>query len=353
MKRDRILLGHVSCHSGKILIIDMGLLKLWNNDSAPIINDGCASPNTVEAARTAKDFRIVGRDSIAAGKEFNRQYDPRFLYDIPGKFADKFSADFEEFAKSNHFDARLESVSPRITHRRRIDLALEHGKGIGVVQYNGLWAIACDGLPDDRRMDVYGVRMPDPEWENYWEFVELSTNPEQTAVREMVIGSVMVDEARLMFVDVDALKSWQHEEPLDGMADFVFWGKDAAHAAQTFQAPCIDGDSFGWMDLEIVECAKRGTAIEKLRDSKKLKLATDFRPHSHHYFVMKEIRASETQSATFHLSDTELCAFMTTWGDGLFDVSCQFDRDDRMSSIRIQLGNEKRKELIRSLTARR
>ncbi|MFD3993379.1 hypothetical protein [Streptomyces sp. NPDC058583] len=37
--------------------------------------------------------------------------------------------------------------------------------------------------------------------------------------------------------DVDALSLWQHDEPVDGLADVAFWGAAAEEAAATFAAP--------------------------------------------------------------------------------------------------------------------
>jgi hypothetical protein len=37
--------------------------------------------------------------------------------------------------------------------------------------------------------------------------------------------------------------------PLDGLADFVFWGKDAPAIAEKFQASRLDDRQFGWVNV--------------------------------------------------------------------------------------------------------
>lgn len=43
--------------------------------------------------------------------------------------------------------------------------------------------------------------------------------------------------SRLMLVDAVALQEWEHEEPLDGKADYVFWGLEAPNAAAALGVP--------------------------------------------------------------------------------------------------------------------
>jgi hypothetical protein len=91
--------------------------------------------------------------------------------------------------------------------------------------------------------------------------------------------------------------------------------------------------------LPVEEIVRRGTPIEEAREKRRLKLATDFRPHSHHFQVMKQVRASATESGTIELDGARTCTFMTTWGDGIFPVFCDLDAQDRLVCIRIDLGN--------------
>ena len=85
--------------------------------------------------------------------------------------------------------------------------------------------------------------------------------PGDDVARSELAGTVAVDEARLMFADIDALGQWQHEKPLDGKADFVFWGRDAERAAQTTGAADLGDGQWGWLNLPVRETVQRGIAV--------------------------------------------------------------------------------------------
>jgi len=118
-----------------------------------------------------------------------------------------------------------------------------------------------------------------------WRCVWLECSSDGEVARHELAGIVAVDEARLMFIDVDALSLWQHEQPLDGRADFVFWGRDAERAAHAAGAAELGNGQWGWVDLPVREAVQRGIEVEELREQQGCQFATDFRPHSHHYLV--------------------------------------------------------------------
>ncbi len=188
-------------------------------------------------------------------------------------------------------------------------------------------------------MKVYGVRMSHPEYFNYWRWVWLEARPGLQVQQSILAGDVWVDRARLMFADVDALGKWEHEKSLDGRADVVFWGKDAAVAAKKAGAPQIT-EGYGWKDLSFDDAVKCYYKVEKIRTECSLLFASDFRPHSHHYFVMRQVRASTSQSGVIEVGGAMMCAFMTSWGDGLFPVFADLDKNGQLIRLRIDLGNE-------------
>lgn len=71
--------------------------------------------------------------------------------------------------------------------------------------------------------------------------------------------------ARLMFADVDALSSWQHEDSIDGLADVAFWGRDADEAARVLDAPmlgAVGGDGVrGWRNLAYNDAFQRAVEV--------------------------------------------------------------------------------------------
>jgi hypothetical protein len=148
---------------------------------------------------------------------------------------------------------------------------------------------------------------------------------------------VSVDYARLLVADVDALGSWRHEESLDGCADFVFWGRDAEQAARDISAPRLETDEFGWRDVPEAIAEERGLLVEEYREKQSLKFATDYRPHSHHWRVMGPTRQSATESGMTEVDGVTVCNFMTTWGDGVFDVYRNLGEAGELVRIRIEL----------------
>ncbi len=75
---------------------------------------------------------------------------------------------------------------------------------------------------------------------------------------DLPLGDVMVDWAKLAFVDADALGLWEHNDTLNGLADFVYWGRDAEQVAplnglSPFRNPTstptrnlVGGKGFSW-----------------------------------------------------------------------------------------------------------
>jgi hypothetical protein len=333
-------LGEVTVPSGTLLVIDTGLLNLWSHDRLPYIEEGMFSNPRVEAlANSALDLVIEGPDAVAAGQSFNKQWDPRFLYDIPAEGLQMMKSLFEQCLQEHRLTATLKELTERISHRRRVGLAVEWGKGQGEVQYQGAPAVAVSGLPPGQTMKVYGVRMSHPDYRERWRWVWLEVCSGLPTVESRTVGDVAVDWARLMFADVDALGQWRHQDPLDGKADFLFWGKDASIAATTTQAPPLMKESYGWLDLPVDEVTELGLQVEEIRERWELKFTTDFRPHSHHYYVMRQVRSTPTESGVIDVGGARMCVFMTTWGDGFYPVICDFGKEGQLLRVRIELGN--------------
>src|SRR5215469_13912204 len=64
----------------------------------------------------------------------------------------------------------------------------------------------------------------------------------------------------------------------------------------------------------------------------------EYRPHSHHWQVMKPIRENNpTESSTTEIDGQKVCNFMTTWGNGLFQVYRDVDGSGELVQIRIKM----------------
>ena len=105
------------------------------------------------------------------------------------------------------------------------------------------------------------------------------------------------------------------------------------------QAPTLAEEEgvWGWVDLPMDEAMEHGRKAEQLMEARTLELATDLRPHSHHYQMLEQIRTKPTASGTLKLGRAKLCAFHTTWGQGVFPVERHIDSRGRVMRVRILL----------------
>jgi hypothetical protein len=333
------VLGEVVFASGTALVVDTGLLNLWCHDRPPRLPEGVLStPAATASANRSQDFRIDGPDAEAAGRLFDRQWHPRYLFDAPGEPPGASQALFAEFAKKNGLDAQLVPLVPRVTHLRRVALAIERGGGAGQLQVQGVPMVAAGGLPPGERLPVIGVRREQEPYAGLWSWVGIQVREGGEVHESVRAGITGVDRARLMFVDPEALGEWQHEEPTDGLADFVFWGRDAEKVRKRLDAPVLGEREFGWVDLPVEEAVRRGESVEEAVSRGEMKLATDFRPHSHHYHLLKQMRSCPSESGTLALGGGRCCAFFTGWGDGLFPVFRDLDSQGRLVRLRVELG---------------
>ena len=349
-------IGNVTIPSGTVLVMDRGALRVWCHDRPPCLPDNLLSSSDRTAnADNGTDFRIDGPDARRAGLAYDRSCHPLYLYDVPadaiGDTEDRFAA----FVAENGFDARLIRIDKRVHHRQRVDQLLENGVAAHGFSFHGIWAAACAGLPRDLRLTVYGRRRPDDaEFPNRWHDVYIDAKPGARTVRSEQCGEAMVDWAGLVFTDADALGAWVHDEPLDGKADFVFWGVDAEAAARAVGAPRLGSKDFGWLDLPVRAAAEKGSQVEDIKTEKGWRFATDFRPHSHHWQAMQQVRASgeTTESGTVSVGGAELCLFMTSWGDGIYQVFADFDADGDLARVRVALGSERTVDRMRRVEER-
>ena len=190
--------------------------------------------------------------------------------------------------------------------------------------------VRVSGLPRDRPLPVVGERI-----EGQWRWVAVACSDQEIASSERV-GEVIVDFARLLFCDESNDRKWVHEDSIDGLADFVFWGRDAEELAAAIGAPAQGDGEFGWRDLSLDEAVRLGSAAEDETERRGWKLATDFRPHSHHWRALEEVRGSELEAGTIAVDDLLVCLFMTSWGDGVFPVFVDRDAAGEVARLRVQ-----------------
>lgn len=357
-KRKTEVLGEVTAPSGALFVVDMGYLEMWCHDRPPVMPPGLLDAEATASANAGADFRIDGPDAEKCGRHWDRQWHPRFQFDIPRHGLDTVRKSFDELVREHGYDAKLTKLRTRVTHRRRIADALEHGRGMGQVFFQGLEGFVISGIPADATMRVVGERMGgrDSLAKDRWRWVDLQVRPGRKVASGAPAGRVFVDRARLLFADVDALGAWKHDEPIDGRADVVFWGRDAALAAREAKAPRLpdsgDTEMYGWENLPVKAAQRKGNLVWQAKRKHEWLFSLDYRPHSHHWQVMGQVRASATESGTVEVGGATMCGFMTTWGDGLYPVVVERDAGGEVVRVRLQLGDDDRVKMLHQVVDR-
>jgi len=201
--------------------------------------------------------------------------------------------------------------------------------------------LICAPVPGDRALAVVGTRVGKGRFAHCWDHVAIElAEPGDEATHSRKLGEAAVDFARLICMDRAAIDHWQHEDSLDQLADFVFWGRDEAALAKALGArrlPPGAGDGFGWINLPVAEAEAKADRAAELKAEHKWLLATDLRPHSHHFEVLAAARASPSGAGVLEVGGARVMLFFTSWGDGVFPVYLDADQDGRPVRIRIQL----------------
>lgn len=345
-----INLGEITLPSGTLVVTDMGYLGSWSGSAPPShVPDQITDPVLRANIAAAQDFRLVGPDAEAAARAVDLQ-SLTYVYDIPRHGVSTIVARYQEAIDKHSFDARFEPEVQRIPHRERARRAAAAGGADFII--DGAWSVAVGDLPTDKPMKVMGRRLDygetvGPRWSDITVEIAEGQGSSQT-----VIGQVGVDWARIILIDADALGSWVHESSLDGLADVAYWGRDISEARAAFGGIDLEDRTVGWENLAEAEAQVLAVRIERWRQLPDRRLMVDYRPHSHHYQVMRQIRrGDEFGVGAIDVGGARAVAFHTSWGDGVFPVSSQ-SVDGRLTGLRIELGDEARRRRTQELLQR-
>jgi len=190
-------------------------------------------------------------------------------------------------------------------------------------------------VPADRALPVVGRRLGKGRFADCWDHVAI-TFGEGDVASSKKLGEAGVDFARLIVIDHEALDGWRHEDSLDGRADFVFWGRDAGLLARATAAPSIK-EGYGWTDLPLAAAEARADQAGRVKAENRWLLATDFRPHSHHFHALAAARKSPHGAGAIEVAGARACLFFTSWGDGVFPIYLDADAAGRPLQLRVQL----------------
>lgn len=342
-----INLGEITLPSGTLVVTDMGYLGSWSGSAPPShVPDQITDPELRANIAAAQDFRLVGPDAEFAARAVDLQ-SLTYVYDIPRHGVSTIVDRYKEAIDKHRLDAKFESEVQRVPHRERARRAAAAGGADFII--DGVWSVAVGDLPTDRPMKVTGRRRDygegvGPRWSDVTVEIGESQGPSET-----LIGQVGVDWARIILIDADALRSWVHDTSLDGLADVAYWGRDISHARAAFGGNDLEDRTIGWENLPEADAQDLAVRIEKWRHSPDRRLMVDYRPHSHHYQVMRQIRrGDEFGMGTIELGGALAVAFHTSWGDGIFPVF-RDGSSQQMDAIRIQLGDEDRRQRTQAL----
>lgn len=329
--------GEVDVPSGILLILDPGLARFWRHDQDP------RSPRRTDPEN--HDLAIVGRDAVAAGKAYDRQFDPRFLFDVENIAATE--EHFARFVKEKKLDARLERLARRIPHLARARLAVEAGGGAGVVHFNNLWAVAVGGLPAGQTLPIEATPMPSGEFTGRWRSIDVVIDAKAVVAQSLPVQGIMVEHGQVIFADLEAFGQFRMWESLDGLADFIFWGKDAKVIAEKFQAPQLDDQQFGWLNVPDAQMHRYAQPVQAWIASQKLRAGVDYRPHCNLERLNAQIRDKELESGQLELAGAKVCGLRNRWGDGIFTVIRDLDARGSLIRVRLDVGNEETQARLR------
>jgi hypothetical protein len=211
-------------------------------------------------------------------------------------------------------------------------------------------AIVKASVPADRALSVVGARVGRGRFSDCWDHISVVLGDGEVHASKK-LGEAGVDFARLVCVDHAALDEWQHDESLDGLADVMFWGRDEKQLAAAMRAPRTR-EGYGWSNLTVEIAEMRLIEAERKKAENKWLLATDFRPHSHHYHALAAARANPKGAGEMELGDSRMLLFFTSWGDGVYPIYLDTDHDDHPVRVRIQLATEESKTAMHAVNRR-
>ncbi len=154
------------------------------------------------------------------------------------------------------------------------------------------------------------------------------------------------------FVDLGTA-DFRAMESADGLADYVFWGADAAKLAGEMGAPELGEGHYGWLDVAVDDIGAKAGPLQALAVERSLQVGLDYRPHCNLNRLNAQIRASQDHTGELRLPAGRVVGCQNRWGDGLFGAARDVDADGRVVRVRMELGTEKRQATMRQVRIRR
>ncbi len=201
-------------------------------------------------------------------------------------------------------------------------------RGAHAFVHNGVPAIAVPNIPPGR-YPVASLRFDQGDYAGLRQAVMIDLVPNPVAAKTLEVGRVVVDNARIGIFDVDALEHWNDDRPVDGLADVVFWGLHETEVAARFRAPKLGSDGSGFTNLPVAQAEAIARDLDALKQSGQFRFAWDFRPHTHPYYLLAQMRKHANEAGILQVGGYGSCGFSTSWGDGEFPVMLDLDSAGR------------------------
>lgn len=122
--------------------------------------------------------------------------------------------------------------------------------------------------------------------------------------------------------------------------------------AREVGASRLEDEHFGWRDLRMEDVDGHARNVQERIDEQHLRISVDYRPHDNLERLNAQIRSSALEAGTVDLDGVPACGFRNRWGDGVFTVARELDGDGRLVRVRLDVGDEKRQQLLRRVRLR-
>jgi hypothetical protein len=112
-------------------------------------------------------------------------------------------------------------------------------------------------------------------------------------------------------------------------------------ADRALRVTAVPGDH-GWrsMRIEFSDALVADSWVFWQLGADNARFAFDFRPHSHHWQVMRLVRASEHETGVIEVGGAAILMAMTSVGDGYFPVHLDVDAAAMPVALRIDIAGE-------------
>lgn len=219
-------------------------------------------------------------------------------------------------------------------------------------EHEGVGGVVVPHLPPGR-YPVTGIRLDGGEFAGLRQavMIDLVPNAASVVARTIELGKVPVDEARIGLFDLEAIPHWNDSVAVDGLADVVFWGLHEKELAAHYRAPHLGEDGFGFVNMPVAQAEAFARELDGVRNAGQFRFAFDFRPHSHPFHLLAQMRRNPSEAGMLDVGGALVCGLFTSWGDGEFPVLLDLDAHNRPVRCGLFFATNEAQEGMRAVNA--